>query len=51
MRDGVHEAPLGVRREFAQIGLDVPGIDHAKSMTMRAVLRIERFAALHLLGP
>src|SRR6516164_8528702 len=49
MLDGVHKALFGVRREFAQIGDDVAGIDHAKPVAMRAMLRIKRFAALRLL--
>ena len=50
MLDGVHKALFGVRREFAQIGDDVAGIDHAKPVAMRAMLRIKRFTALRLLG-
>jgi hypothetical protein len=35
--------------EFAQIGHDIPGIEHPEAMAMRAMLRVQRLASLNLL--
>src|ERR1700751_674645 len=48
--NGVDEALLVVGWELAQIGPHISGIDHAKPMAMRAVLRLKGLAALHLRG-